>query len=123
MAMYPEFTDWLTRLLRVYYRVQTAVAEQDDGRDVQYVIDMYKHGDALTRKLIDTIFVAFTGWQFSTVVTGMADDGRIPDGFEKIRYFGEKPAGRWVTAFLWLIALLIGVAILRVDRLRDYACS
>lgn len=90
---YPEFGDWQIRdewsdddLLRVFALFATAVNEQDEGRDIGGVIDLYRQKPDL-RPMIDMIMVALTGWQLSTIVTGMTDDGRIPDGFEKIRYF------------------------------------
>ena len=92
-SKYPEYSDWLTRewedeeWIRVYFKFQTAVNEQDEGRDIGDVIDLYRDEPA-SRDLIDSIMVALTGWKFSTIVTGMSEHGDVPDGFEEIDYRG-----------------------------------
>jgi hypothetical protein len=94
MTTYPEYNDWLERdfaaeeLLRVWARFACAVREQDDGRDIGRVIDLYRD-DPLAAPIIDLIMVALTGWILGTIVTGRAGDGQIPDGFEDIRYLED----------------------------------
>lgn len=75
MTAYPEYPDCLERewdgeeWLRVFYRYQTAVNEQDEGRDICGVIDLYRDEPA-SRVMIDRIMTWLTGWRFPTIVTG-----------------------------------------------------
>lgn len=93
MAAYPVLTDWLTAdeelsdgdKMRVFYRFQTAVNEQDEGRDIGELITVYRK-DPGQRAFIDLICTWLTGWQLATIVTGVSGDGQIPTGFAQVNY-------------------------------------
>ena len=91
-ATYPEFSDWLDfdewdddDLYRVFFRFQYAISEQDEGRDIEGLLNLYRDNPAL-RPMLDDVMVWLTGWTLPTIVTGKSSDGQIPDGFEKIDY-------------------------------------